>query len=79
MLSLKKLLKVRERLRNTPHPTPPERFSGGLWVGTHMNWHVLLLVLRLKQAMTSLLDLDLQLEQISVSLSTEHCCINLGW
>lgn len=59
MLSLKKPLKVREHLRNTPQPHPPERFSGGLWVGTHMNWHVLVVVLRLKQAMTSLPDLDL--------------------
>lgn len=59
MLSLKKPLKVREHLRNTHQPHPPERFSGGLWVGTHMNWHVLVLVLCLKQAMTSLPDLYL--------------------
>lgn len=59
MLSLKKPLKVREHLRDTPQPHPPEPFSGGLWVGTHMNWHVLVLVLRLEQAMTSLPDLDL--------------------
>lgn len=40
-----------------------------------MNW--LLLVLRLQQAMTSLLDLDLQLERFSVSPSTEHCWYKL--
>lgn len=41
-----------------------------------MNWHVLLLVLRLKQAKTSLLDLDLQPERFSVSVS-EHCWYKL--